>query len=89
MELDLNEFYMLKDGEILIQKIQKVISILQEKGFKTNFSPSSILYTDNTLNFNLHVSFPVESKAIPASNKKRAKTFLQSFKEQINNKARK
>jgi len=62
MELYLNEFDLLKDGEILKQKIEELLSTLQEKGFNSKISPSSILYDDNNLRFDLSVSIPVHNK---------------------------
>jgi len=90
MELNLDEITALKNGESLKQKIEEVISVLQEKGFKAKIQPSpfgEITYSKNTLYFSLSVSIPAnqfESNKNSAPNRKKHKTFLQTFIETIN-----
>jgi hypothetical protein len=91
MELNFNEITLLQNAEVLKQKIQEVMTVLQEKGFEANIKPHGVwdmLYMDNTLRFNLYVSIPVhdEEKNIRQSRstpkRKKAKTFFQAFEDE-------
>jgi type IV secretory pathway VirB4 component len=65
MELNFNEIASLQNAEVLKQKIQEVMTVLQEKGFEAKIKSHGVwdmLYIDNMLRFNLYVSIPVHDK---------------------------
>jgi hypothetical protein len=68
MEFNFNEIALLQNSKVLMQKIQEVMTFLQEKGFEAKIKPYrdgdvwDMLYIDNMLRFNLYVSIPVHDK---------------------------
>jgi hypothetical protein len=68
MEFNFNEIALLQNSKVLMQKIQEVMTFLQEKDFEAKIKPYrdadvwDMLYIDNILRFNLYVSIPVHDK---------------------------